>query len=208
MQTHKLSKFVYNTMLEASLPESHFAYWNDHFNLNSPVWEEIITRNFKSTIDTRLRSFFIKLFYRAIALNDFLFKIKRKDSPLCSFCNNSPETFLHLFISCPRIQSLWQKTVDLVNQKEKKNIIFSDFERIFGFKGDSLISYIFLSLKYFIYLCKFQNKIPDFACFKPYLVSNKDIEYRIAKKKGKLSAHFRKWRFDFWYFSVLCNYEL
>lgn len=198
MQTCKVPNYVYNIMFEASSPVNHLSYWNDLFNVNvnSPTWEEIFSRNFKCTIHTRLRSFFFKLFYRAIALNDFLFKIKRKDSPLCSFCNNSPETFLHLFISCPQIQSLWQKTVDSINQKDKKNVIFSNLERMFGFHKDIYITHIFLSLKYYIYICKFQNKTPAFDLFKAYLKNNKETEYIISKKKGKLAAHFRKWRFE------------
>ncbi|XP_071501744.1 uncharacterized protein [Diadema antillarum] len=196
MQTRKVSKYVYDVMLEKVIPVNHFSFWNDLFNLNSPIWEKILMRNLTSTIDTQLRSFFVKLFYRAIALNEFLFKIKRKDSPLCFFCNKSPETFLHLFILCPHILPLWQKIIDIINHKEKKNYIFSNFEKMFGLYEDSYISYIFLSVKYFIYVCKFQNKTPTFESFQAYLNNNKEIEYRISKKKGKLGIHFQKWRFD------------
>ena len=34
---------------------------------------------------------------------DLTFKIKRKDSPLCSFCNKDPETYIHVFCECPRV---------------------------------------------------------------------------------------------------------
>ena len=40
-------------------------------------WDEIHIRNFKCSIDTRLRSLYFKIFHKAIAFNDFLFKINR-----------------------------------------------------------------------------------------------------------------------------------
>ena len=44
-------------------------------------WDEIHIRNFKCSIDTRLRSFYLKNFHKAIAFNDFLFKINCRNSP-------------------------------------------------------------------------------------------------------------------------------
>ena len=32
--------------------------------------------------------------------------------------------------------------------------------------------------------------------FKAYLNINKEIEYTVAKRKGKLATHFQTWRFD------------
>ncbi len=33
-----------------------------------------------------------------------------------------------------------------------------------------------------------------------FLISKRKLEYDIAKKKGKLGNHFRKWKLDFEYF--------
>ena len=69
--------------------------------------------------------------------------------------------------------------------------------KMFGISKDKFLSYVFLCLKYYIYVCKFQGKHPSFDAFKSYMKSQKDTEYYIAKKKGKLPIHFKKWRFDF-----------
>ena len=68
-------------------------------------------------------------------------------------------------------------------------------KKIFGLKDDKFITYIFLIFKYYIYLCKFRGNQPTFQGFKVYLKTCKELEYRIANKKGKLVLHFRKWRF-------------
>ena len=66
---------------------------------------------------------------------------------------------------------------------------------MFGYENDMFLTYLFLMLKYYIYLCKFQSKIPNFQGFRTYIDYNKDLEYRIAKEKNKLPLHFKKWKF-------------
>ena len=70
---------------------------------------------------------------------------------------------------------------------------------MFGYEQDIFLTYLFLLFKYYIYLCKFQGKSPNFEAFKAYVASSKDVEYQIAKKKHKLVTHFRKWRFELWF---------
>ena len=82
LSTKKVPKNAYNVLLDLHVPDKRYAYWSD--NLPVPVtinWEKIHKTIFFSTIVTKLRSFYFKIFHRAIALNDFLFKIKRKESP-------------------------------------------------------------------------------------------------------------------------------
>ena len=84
----KVPKNSYTLLLGSHVPEKRYAYWSD--NLPVPVttnWEKVHKANFFCTIDTKLRSFYFKIFHKAIALNDFPYKIKRKESPNCSLCD-------------------------------------------------------------------------------------------------------------------------
>ena len=38
-----------------------------------------------------------------------LFRFKKVDSSLCSYCNKEQETLLHLFHSCLKTKQLWNK---------------------------------------------------------------------------------------------------
>ena len=38
-----------------------------------------------------------------------LFRFKKVDSPLCSYCNEEEETPLHLFHSCLKTKQLWNR---------------------------------------------------------------------------------------------------
>ena len=80
----------------------------------------------------------------------------------------------------------------------------SNFEKMFGVFKDKFLSYLFLCIQYYIYVCKFQNKKPNVISCKTFIKTKRHSEYLIAKKKGKLSAHFKKWRFDFWFIHVSC----
>ena len=66
-----------------------FKFWDNFFEADADAdedledsedtdWEEIHNRNFRCSIDTRLRSFYFKILYNAIAFNNFLFKINCK----------------------------------------------------------------------------------------------------------------------------------
>ena len=46
------------------------------------------------------------------------------------------------------------------------------------------------------WLSKFQDKKPNFINCIIFIKSKRDSEYVIAQRRGKLSAHFKKWRFD------------
>ena len=81
------------------------------------------------TIDTQLRSFYFKLFHRAICTNQFLHKIGRFNSPNCSFCKIFPETLLHLFCQCKKVSPLWDDLCFLINSISEESFNFSVFEK-------------------------------------------------------------------------------
>ena len=164
--------------------------------LDNEDWEEIHLRNFKCAIESRLRSFYFKIFHRAtIAFRDFLFKIKRIDSPGCCFCQKVPETIIHIFCECDFVKPLWLEIYNIFHLNTEFDCQLSNFEKVFGIFDNKFLTYIILCTKYFIYRCKFQDKKPHVNGLKLFIKSQREIEYCIAKKKGKLSRHFKKWSF-------------
>jgi hypothetical protein len=193
----KIPKHAYSIMIEKCIPEKRISVWNELVDDPQDLdWEEIHLRNFKCTIDSRLRSFYFKIFHNAIAFNDFLYKIKRRDSPLCTFCEKMPETITHVFCDCDVVQPIWKDMLTIIRNKHDINFLISDFDKMFGVPGDQFLTYLFLCVKYHVFVCKFQSKKTNVISVKAYIKNNREVEYLIAKKKGKLSSHFRKWRFD------------
>ena len=60
-------------------------------------WKKIYENNYFSTIETKLRSFQIKLNLRSLVMNVQLAGFGIIDSELCSFCLEKPETIMHFF---------------------------------------------------------------------------------------------------------------
>ena len=90
--------------------------WIDYLDVVDEVeWNYIHNANFKCTIETQMRSFYFKLFHKAICTNQFLHRIGRSDSPNCYFCYNLPETILHLFCECEKVSLLWDELCFLIN---------------------------------------------------------------------------------------------
>ena len=197
VNTKKVPTYAYNILLDKCAPDKRYNYWSDKLAIPHDInWENVHVKNFRCSIDTRLRSFYFKLFHNAIALNAFLYKIKRKDSPNCIFCNKEEETMVHIFCECEKIAPIWHDLLSLIHQKYDSNLILTNFTKFFGIPSNTFLSYLFLLLKYFIYVCKFKSITPNFIAFKSFVKTQKEVEYYIAKKRNKLSTHFKKWRFE------------
>ena len=129
-----------------------------------------------------------------------MFKIKRIDSSECCFCQKVPETIIHIFCECDFVKPLWLEIDNIFHLNTEFDCQLSNFEKVFGI-FDTCNKFLTLfyvpSRAYFIYRCKFQDKKPHVNGLKSFIIikSEREIEYCIAKKKGKLSHHFKKWSF-------------
>ena len=84
-------------------------YFENLFSNFKPDWKSIYLLPRRVTLDTNLRMFQYKLLNNVLYLNNMLFRFKKVDSPLCSYCNEEEETPLHLFHSCLKTKQLWNK---------------------------------------------------------------------------------------------------
>ena len=161
-------------------------------------WNYIHNANFKCTTETQMRSFYFKLFHKAICINQFLHRIGRSDSPNCCFCNNLPETILHLFCECEKVPPPFGMNYvfwliiflgnPLLSQILKKTIGVTELS-----EHDNCINFLFLCLKFYLHRCKFQQTNPNFVAFSNLVKIKRNTEYKIAESKGKLRQHFKKW---------------
>ena len=87
---------------------------------------------YKCTRSTSVRAFQYLFIHRALVTNVQLFKWKMKETDLCTFCKNSPESIIHLFWHCPLISALWSKIKDWLGTQTRTNIGFLPHEMLLG----------------------------------------------------------------------------
>ena len=83
-----------------------------------------------------------------------LFRFKKVDSPLCSYCNEEEETPIHLFHSCLKTKRLWNKLRQYFSQfiniphSAPKSSILEVFDKN---QHSELINHLLLVFKFYIY---------------------------------------------------------
>ena len=104
----KITKHSYVILKDNDSPIDTEIFWFDTLGMEGDIdWSIIHDNNFRCSIETQLRSFYFKVFHKAICTNRFLHKIDRNDSPLCHFCKLKEETLIHLFCECDVVTPLW-----------------------------------------------------------------------------------------------------
>ena len=139
--------------------------WNNSFP--SLDWPKIYFKCHKTTIDTKLKWFQLRLLYRILPTNRFLHIRRIIDNENCEKCRSNVETLEHMFFDCPFVSLFWdnlkQKFISKLPhantlQLSKELIIFGIKDNVVTDKPFDL----FLLLgKYYIYTCKFSNAIPN-----------------------------------------------
>ena len=119
------------------------------------------------------------------------------DSPLCAFCNAEVESLEHLLYFCKSSSFFWKELLpwiaveaNIVLNASLLDILFGKFDLETDFL---LVNHILLLAKYFIYKCKLSKVIPSLSVFKAKLKATYKVELYIAKEKGILLNHYKKW---------------
>ena len=77
---------------------------------------------YKCTISTKLWDYQYRLLTHSIVTNRQLFRLKIRNDNLCTFCNLTKETVLHILCTCKCVTSIW----DELEQYIQQNITMND----------------------------------------------------------------------------------
>ena len=95
------SKELYSILITkfTNKPSSN-VYFEKIFPNMKLDWRKIYILPRITTVNTYLRSFQYKILNNILFLNKKLFVFRKKNTPLCSFCNKEEQTLLHIFSEC------------------------------------------------------------------------------------------------------------
>ena len=85
--SNKKAKFIYRSLIDNIVqnPTNKFLKWEELLDIEITDWSEYFVIMKRSCRDIYLRNFQFKFLHRIIATNSFLYKIKLKDTHLCTF---------------------------------------------------------------------------------------------------------------------------
>ena len=180
--------------------------WNNIFNNELHVWEDIFLRPFAVGRSTKLQSFQFRLLHRIITCNHWLFNVGIKNSPNCETCNID-DTLIHFFIDCVHVQNFWENfQIWWANVTSVPVVNLSKQNLLLGIKKSEKH---FLTLNFIIFLAnKFihDNKMAakkdvSFPAFLITLKLQLYFEKQICIKNNQLTMFNVKWNW-------LCEQQL
>ena len=100
--TNKGSKNMYNLLNKTNVEPTGKHKWNRIFFLQDLEWKNIYRLPFYCTQNSKLQWFQYRINHHIVVTNKFLFKIGKSDSQMCTFCDISEESILHLLWECSK----------------------------------------------------------------------------------------------------------
>ena len=157
-----------------SIPPATF-YWTNF--VTDIEWKKVWTLPQRFILTNKVKEISFKLIHKFYPAKQYLSKFKKDIDVNCSFCQQHPETYTHLFWSCEFTYKFWRDFHKFIVDS-----IYSDFHLyyknvIFGFHNfnhkDSdafffINMFLFLA-KFHIHKCKFINRKPELFLLKKEL---------------------------------------
>jgi hypothetical protein len=159
----KGNRYIQSMLNKTTDTPTAISRWNGKYNTNLN-WNKIFIHCFKTTVDTQLRWFQMRLIHRILPTERYLFVCKIVESSLCSFCNAEVESIEHLFCNCTTIRMLWNSLLQEIKRNcvHAENLHFSEQLILFGTcertVTDRGLDLIILWTKFYIYKTKLQKR--------------------------------------------------
>lgn len=157
--------------------------------------------------DIKLKWLQMRILHRCLGTNIILKEMGVVNSDMCSFCNNAKDSIRHIFWQCTVTQGFWKSFVDTLNEKCPNVFNFQMTEplAVLGFdknvRIDSIMYFIILLAKQYIYKCKLDKNAPEITCFLAKLRYRYQIEQYIARTNLLYNDLITKWH----PYEALCN---
>ena len=216
---NKVCLYINNKWLDAADIKCHEAYWTfinkifisptcekkwiekSNNNLSPEHWEHVHSLTYKITRETKLQSFQLKIIHRIFPCKYNLFRWSVKDSETCDYCNTGcQDNIEHYFFYCNHCTNFWESFRNWWTNVSNIDMRLSVNDIIFGvlnYNNDNLISilnYVILLAKWFIYHSKLDNKYAlPFHQFQQTVKSHLDVEKFIMYKNGHTVDFHQRW---------------
>ena len=173
---------------------------NEIGDIQIDEWKKI-NKKLNYIKEVKLRDFQFKINNCILVTNSFLFKIKKKDTNRCSYCNQEAESITHLLFYCGKVVEFWKNFKTWLARKANFNLQVEIKNILFSSHSQALLSYLITVAKYYIYKSKFHMKMLSIKGFENFLKQKFINEMYIGKISKTYDKFLGKW-------SSLYNYMI
>lgn len=150
-------------------------------------WNDTFSQVYKTTADPKLRWFQLKVLYRLLPTEKFLFNCKIKSSPLCKRCKEEEEDIVHLLWNCTESVRFWNDfTLWIKNGVPGRSDFWMDPEYVIlgtardtVSDSDKVLDLLIMLGKYYLYTCKIKDTLPSLIAYK------RIVRFRYLVEKGQ-----------------------
>ena len=183
--------------LESVVPGG--AFWANKYDISTEEMEKVYMLPHCTTKNTALQALQYKIINRIINCNQWLHKLKIKNTPKCRFCNKD-ETLEHYFFACQITKQFWRAFFTWWNTLPVLNLhTLEERDVILGIplsqETAGSLNYCILIAKLSIYQNKSVNLQPDIYKFHCELKDKLIIEEAISLKNDNITRFTNTWKF-------------
>jgi len=163
-------------------------------NISEEDWQKINTYVKKHSNYPKTREFIFKLNNKILGTNIDFVGVGYKPNAQCTYCPEPRQTFDHLFLNCPSVNSF----KDAVTSKILGFVKLEEKDWLFGAitnntREEKAINYIMKETLKFIYRENWAHEQLSIGKFAAMIKYEQKLEGEIARNNNKTITHLKKW---------------
>ena len=188
---------IFNTKNQVEYNNSKWEF-DLQIKIDQYMWKQTFKTCFKSVNDNYLIWHQYKILNRILGTKLYLTKVKISNDSMCSFCNNVPESLLHLYFQCPLVEDLWNNIQIWIYNKLGFNVPLDDKTIILGhLTRDNLyypLNLIILRTKAFIFQHSKSSKMLNIYMLQRSIKKTYIEQFLLAKINLKEENFTKSWQ--------------
>ena len=155
------------------------------------LWDTILKKA-KDCLTPRLKDFHVQFLHRAFHYNQKIATYRPDRSPLCTFCKNAPETYLHIFWDCIYVTPLWTalQTIcyDNVDMED-----FSQFKCLLSNFQHTLVNQLGIVLKNYVHVCRWTDQWPTVFGLVKIINKLRNVHFKKCQRCQNAPLYYKIW---------------
>ena len=191
------TRFIYECYVQTKYvtPTSVLKWktFHEDFDMSEEEWTDVFLRPYTCLRETKLQSFQYKIIHRIINCNKKLFDMRIKNSPLCTYCDQTDD-ICHFIFLCKDVYEFWREICTWWNTLDYDGVDFPAYPNvktiIFGSQdvteGVAVLNFCIFHIKYYIYRQRlFHDNVFQLHEIQNVIVAKLEIEKNICQKENR-----------------------